>query len=82
MGHTPKRLVTQAIKIINEVYGEELAKLIDWSADGDGYAINVEDLLGEYDAIDLSNNNTINEALPEGTFLEPINSASLRLVRA
>lgn len=82
MGHTPKSLVAQAVKVINEVLTEDLARLLDWSADGDGYAISVEDWMDEYDAVDLAANATIIGALPKGTYLEPINSYSLRLVRA
>ena len=83
MAHTPKRLVIQAVRRINEVFASEygcddMARLIDWSSDGDGYAIAVDAI----DAIDVSHNATVHGALPKGTFLEPINSASLRLVIA
>ncbi len=77
-----KAQVVQAIKAINEFFGEEAARLIDWSDCGDGYAINLEDSLAEYYAEDIAADGTIHGALPRGTFLEPINNVSLRLVRA
>lgn len=77
---TPKHLVVQAIKSINAVLPAAEASLIDWSDCGDGYAILTED--GQYDAIEISSNATVHGALPKGTYLEAINCASLRLVRA
>jgi hypothetical protein len=82
MKHTPKHMVAQAIKVINGYYEYPLVKLADWTDVASGYAILLDDELGEYNAIDISDNATIHGALPRGTFLEPINSYSLRLVRA
>lgn len=78
---TPKHMVAHAVKVINETFGPySPATLIDWSYCGDGYAINVEET--GIDAHDVSANATVHGALPRGTFLEPINGVSLRLVRA
>lgn len=80
MPYATKAQVTQAIKAINTHLPGAEAALIDWSSCGDGYAILTED--GDYDAIEVSSNGTVHGALPRGTYLEPINNASLRLVRA
>lgn len=80
MPYAPKHQVQRAITVINEVLPGAQASLIDWTADDDGYAILTED--GDYDAIEISYNSTVRGALPRGTYLEPINSASLRLVRS
>ncbi len=74
--HTPKTKVVAAIKAINSHYGEEVAQLIDWSADRDGYAIWTE--FG-VDAITIAYNEAVRAAVPAGYFLEPINSGSMRL---
>lgn len=76
MRHTPKAKVVKAIKAINAIYGEEVVQLIDWSDHKDGYAIWAE--FG-VDAIDISYNEKVREAMPAGFFLEPINAGSLRL---
>lgn len=69
-----------AVKVINETFGPYTpATLIDWTDVDDGYAINVEET--GLDAQDVAASATVHGALPRGTFLEPINSASLRLCR-
>ena len=74
---TPKYMVAAAIKAINEVFDtEKPARLIDWSLEGDGYAIAIDGCLEAYDVMAC-----VHGKLPRGTFLEPINNASLRLVR-
>lgn len=80
MSAPSKAQVVNAIKAINESLPGAEASLIDWTDVGDGYAILTED--GHYDAVEISFNATVHGALPKGTYLEPINNASLRLVRA
>ena len=75
MRNTPKAKVISAIKAINKVYECDVARLIDWSAYGDGYAISIEGP----DAIEVQYRHF---PLPKGTYLEAINSASVRLVVA
>ena len=70
-----KTQVNTAIRAINNVYETEVARLIDWSSYGDGYAISIEGP----DAIEVQYRHF---PLPKGTYLEAINSASVRLYRA
>lgn len=78
MSDTSKAQVRQAVAVINEWLNFDGATIID---DYDGaMAINVEE--SGFDAIDISHDATIHGALPRRTFLEPINLALLRLVRA
>jgi hypothetical protein len=74
---TPKHMVVQAIKVVNEQFGD-IAELIDWTDTDEGYAIMVH---GGY-AVDISMDGTVHGALPKGTYLEAINNESMRLVRA
>lgn len=80
MSNTTKHQVVAAVKVINEFYEYPLVKLADWTDVAGGYAILVTDDLNEYDAMDISAEATIHGALPKGTFLEPVNSFSLRLI--
>lgn len=72
-----KAQTEKVIRKINRVYETDLARLIDWTAYGDGYAIAVDAV----DAIEVSLHGGIQAALPAGGFMEPINSASLRVYR-
>jgi hypothetical protein len=77
MPNATKAQVRRAIRAINKVYEADVVSLIDWSAHSDGYAILVEH--SNLDAIEVQYTHF---PLPQGTFLEAINSGALRLVIA
>ena len=72
-----KAQTEKVIRAINRVYEADLARLIDWSDCGCGYAISVEGV----DAIEVSFNGGVQSAVPVGGFMEPINSESLRVYK-
>lgn len=79
MSRATKAQTIKAIRTINKVLPEAQVTLIDWSSYGDGYAILTED--GMFDAIEISMNSRVIDAMPPGMFIEPINAGSLRLFR-
>jgi hypothetical protein len=76
---TTKAQNEYAADAIDEAFGVwfENAEVVDYEGRP---AIKVEHM--GLDAVDVSQNATVWGALPEDTFLEPINSGLLRLVRA
>lgn len=77
---TPMHMNKRAAEVINEVFETTGARVVDWRDSDEGIIIVVDE--AGLDAIDVSLNATVHGALPRRTFLEPINSGSLRLVRA
>lgn len=72
-----KAQTEKVIRAINRQFETDLARLIDWTSSGDGYAIAVDSV----DAIEVSMYGAIQDSAPKGGFIEPITSSSLRVYR-
>lgn len=80
MSAAPKHMVQRAVEVINEVFPDAEAAIMQPGSKYNGY---IDIILNGYvDSVLVVNSGTVFGALPRRTWLEPINAVSLRLVRA
>lgn len=77
MAEAPRAKYEEVVGIINAQVRGGGAKLIDWTYCDEGFGIGVEDTY--HDAIEISGMPVVVDNVPAGYFIEPLNSAVLKM---